>query len=237
MNPINKLPKAFIFDCGDTLFNVLNFDFTKFFDYLYDNIIDKSKVTKEEFLKFNDECKYAFFERTNIEILFEIYFNYITFAFGNLSNKDIETIESEAAKLVYQTKPVKDVTLFLDYLKNKNIPMYVFSNSFLSTREVKKELQDNNLDHYFIDIISSGDHFLRKPAKEIFTMYLQKLKRDGIMDSVCYIGNSYKYDIETPVKIGMYSILLNENLEEDYISHDDYLEVKSYKVLIGLIKE
>lgn len=239
MNPSKKMPKAFIFDCGDTLFNVLNFNFEAIYKYFYNNIIDNSKVTYDEYVKFSESIMHVFSERdlNNIEILFSNYFNFITFAFGNKSDKDLNTIELEFAHTLYQSKPVKDVFLFLDFLKSKNIPMYVLSNSLLSTNEIKLELKENGLDEYFIDIISSGDHLFRKPSKELFLMYLKRLQMDGIDGDVCYIGNSYKYDIVTPVELKMYSILLNEKLECEYINHGDYLEVNGYKTLISILRE
>ena len=238
MNPINKLPDAIIFDCGDTLINILNFDFSECFNYFYEEIIDQSKISKEDFLKYNKSIMHVFFERelNDIEVLFENYFNFITFTFGNVSNKPIEVIENECSHRLYQSKPVKDVTLFLDYCKSQNIPMYVLSNSLFSTREIRKELEENNLSHYFKEIISSGDHLYRKPSKDFFNLYLLKLKLDGITGNICYIGNSKKMDIETPIKLNMFAILLNEKLDTDFVSHDDYLEVQNYKTLIKLLK-
>ena len=43
-------------------------------------------------------------------------------------------------------------------------------------------------------------------------------------------------DIETPIKLNMFAILLNEKLDTDFVSHDDYLEVQNYKTLIKLLK-
>ena len=50
---------------------------------------------------------------------------------------------------------------------------------------------------------------------------------------ICYIGNDYYYDIETPVKLGMMSV----HLSDKFMVHKNYLEVDSYLKLIEEFKK
>ena len=98
-----------------------------------------------------------------------------------------------------------------------------------STLYIEKELEEVGIKKYFKQIISSGDHLVRKPSCELFKLYLKKFAIMGIDESdICYIGNDYYFDIATPIKLGMMCVHLNSEL----IRHDDYLEINNYLQLI-----
>ena len=112
--------------------------------------------------------------------------------------------------------------------------LYVLSNSMYSTNLIEKELEEVGIKDYFIQIISSGDHLVRKPSSDLFKLYLKKFSMMGYKYSeICYIGNDYYYDIETPVKLGMMSV----HLSDKFMVHKNYLEVDSYLKLIEEFKK
>ena len=173
-------------------------------------------------------------ENCDLEFNFRSFFNYLKDLYGLKTDKSYEEIEYNFERKFYHPVLNDDVILVLEYLKNKNIPLYVLSNSMYSTNLIEKELEEVGIKDYFIQIISSGDHLVRKPSYDLFKLYLKKFSMMGYKYSeICYIGNDYYYDVETPVKLGMMSI----HLSDKFMIHEKYLEVDSYLKLIEEFKK
>lgn len=225
-----KKPKVFIFDVGGTLFEPYDFNIERAVKYLYENVLNVS-VTYEIFVKQISEIFHVFKDReiNNIEVNFYSALNYLYTMYGKKSLKEDYVIEHEFAQAFYKMKAIDGAEKLLKYLKSKDIPMYVLSNSMLSTLEIKSELSFFGLDKYFIEIVSSGDHLFRKPSKDIFNMYIYRLNNLGYKnDEICYIGDNYINDIETPVSLGLNAIHKNK----ENILRDGYLEINNYDYLI-----
>ena len=209
-----KLPKIIIFDVGGTLLKGDFDDSILGYTYLYEEVLDV-KETLNDYLDFVKGMFHVIKQREScdLEFNFRSFFNYLKDLYGLKTDKSYEKIE---------------------YLKNKNIPLYVLSNSMYSTNLIEKELEEVGIKDYFIQIISSGDHLVRKPSYDLFKLYLKKFSMMGYKYSeICYIGNDYYYDVETPVKLGMMSI----HLSDKFMIHEKYLEVDSYLKLIEEFKK
>lgn len=225
-----KNPKVFIFDVGSTLFEPYDFNYVSAMKYLYENIICQT-VSYEIFVKQIDGIFHIFKDRdiNNIEVNFHSLLKYLYTMYGKKSNLDDYEIEKEFAKIFYKTKEIDKVKKLLNYLTSKNIPLYVLSNSMLSSVEIKRELSEFSLDKYFIEIVSSGDHLFRKPSKELFNMYVYKLNNMGYKNlDICYIGDSLHNDIETPISLGLFAVHKNK----ENMMHEKYLEINDYDYLI-----
>lgn len=241
MNPYlkDKLPKVFIFDVGGTIFDVININFDNGLIYLYDNVIDQTKVTKEEFIKSMKEISHALRERelNNFEFSFDYFFNYVTFIYGNPHNYKPRDIEWDYSHALYQGEEIPNVIDFIKYLKDKGIKLYVLSNSMFSTPEIRLEIEEYHAREYFLDVISTGDYIFRKPSEDIFKLYIKKLALDGYnVEDLCYIGNSFRFDIVPSSRLKMNSIFFAVK-EEEILNNEAYLQVNSYQRLLELFKE
>ena len=234
-----KLPKVFIFDVGGTIFDVININFDNAIIYLYNNVIDNTKVTLDEFKASMQDIHHAFRDRelNSFELSYEYLFNYVTFIYGNPKSVKKEEIENDFSHAFYQGNPIPNVLDFLEYLKNKGVKLYVLSNSILTTPQIRREVEEYGALKYFIDVVSTGDYIFRKPSEDIFKLYIKKLKLEGFKESdLCYIGNSFRFDIVTPTRLGMNTIHFAVDEDED-IYNVVYLKINSYNHLISLFKE
>ena len=225
-----KLPKIIIFDVGGTLVKGNWEDCLLGYLYLYNEILDV-KEPKEDYLKFIQDMFYVIKQREScdLEFNFRSFFNYLKDLYGLKTNKSFEEIEYNFVRSFYRPVINDYVIDILEYLKDRNIPLYVLSNSMYSTSLIERELNNIGVKDYFIQIISSGDYLVRKPSKELFKLYLKKFDMIGInKQDICYIGNDYYYDIMTPINLGMKCV----HLSDKNIVHEHYLEVNSYLKLI-----
>ncbi len=230
-----KLPKIVIFDVGGTLLKGTWDDCLLGYIYLYEEVLDV-KESLDDYLEFVKGMFYIIKQREtcDLEFNFRSFFNYLKAVYGLKTNTSYEEIEYLFSRKFYTPKLNLHVIEILEFFKSKNIPLYVLSNSMYSTELVSRELEEFDLKHYFKQIISSGDHLVRKPSKELFKLYLKKFDMIGVSTSdVCYIGNDPYFDIETPVKLGMQAI----HLGDQDVNHGTYLEISSYLKLIEEFKK
>lgn len=230
-----KLPKIVIFDVGGTLLKGTWEDSILGYVYLYEEVLDV-KESLDDYLEFVKGMFYVIKQREScdLEFNFRSFFNYLKAVYGMKTKISYEEIEYLFSRKFYIPKLNLHVIEILEYFKNKDIPLYVLSNSMYSTELVSKELEEFGIKHYFKQIVSSGDHLVRKPSQELFKLYLKKFDMIGISASdVCYIGNDPYFDIETPVKLGMKAV----HLGDQDVDHGTYLEISSYLKLIEEFKK
>lgn len=155
------------------------------------------------------------------------------------SNKTIEELEDEFQLGLVDEELVEGIEAFLKFLEENQIPVIAVSNSCISSRALKKELDNLGILKYFKKVISSADIYIRKPRKEIFEYAIGQLKKitdDYFIknDEVIYIGNDYNCDVIGPKNIGMRVVWLNHNNEDDHYDLADAV-VSSYQELISLL--
>lgn len=225
-----KLPKIIIFDVGGTIIKGTWKDSILGYTYLYEEVLDV-KESLNDYLEFVKGMFYIIKQRDtcDMEFNFRSFFNYLKDLYRLKTNKSFEEIEFKFARTFYSPSLNDNVIELLEYLKNKNIPMYVLSNSMYSTSCVESELEEFGIRKYFKQVISSGDHLVRKPSPELFKLYLKKFDMKGYkVSDICYIGNDPYFDIVTPVSLGMKAI----HISDKDIKHDGYLEISNYLNLI-----
>lgn len=93
----------------------------------------------------------------------------------------------------------------LEYLASREYPMYILTNGFLKTQEIK--LENAGIDKFFIKIFSSDELGINKPHKDFFHWVISSLhanKKECLM-----IGDDEKVDIEGANKYGIDSVWFN----------------------------
>lgn len=227
------LPKVVIFDVGGTLIKNIDFNFQNGLKFLYDEIFD-IKDSFEDFVKMNEERhnEVEIARRNNYEISFYSIYHYFSFLFPKKTNLSFDEIELEFSNRIYHIEAIEGTLEFINCLENKNIKLYVLSNTLFSTKVINDELRRVGLYDHFLDTLGTGDYGFRKPSKTIFNLYLKKLK-DYSPSDIAYIGNDYELDIVTPISLGMQAYFKGEKMEE----HDDYLEFDNYHNLLEWFKK
>ena len=221
-----KLPKIMIFDVGDTLICGKWEDQLNGYIYLYEEVLDV-KESVEDYLDFIKGMLPIIKERdkVSLEFNFRSFFNYLKDLYGLKTNKTFEEIELAFSYKLFIPKLKSNIVELLEYLNNKGVILNVLSNSMFSSSCLNSLLENLGIRKYFKYLISSGDHLVRKPSEHLFNLYIKKYQMLGYkISDICYIGNDFYYDIVTPAKLGMMSILISDK----DIKHSDYLEVSSY---------
>lgn len=123
----------------------------------------------------------------------------------------------------------EDISFFLDFLRRKNIPVYVISNSTFSKRCLLYTLIKLGLKDYIVDVYSSADIGFRKPAARFFEQItpLQSLPKEGLL----YIGNDELIDYHFAKNIGIEFIWYNHENKKKNI---DGQMVENYQELIKI---
>lgn len=132
-------------------------------------------------------------QKTNIEISLN---DYLTKLFENL-RIDKALINEKLEEIFYENceknEEIKDVQLFLKYLKQKKYQIIVVSNSIFSSKLLRITLEKFKLLAYIDIIYSSSDLGFRKPSREIYeeiSKELQLIKENCIMigNDICVDG-------------------------------------------------
>ena len=97
--------------------------------------------------------------------------------------------------------PIKHAKEMLDYLKSKNIPLYIFTHRGVST---KATLLTTKINNYFDEVVTSLYGYPRKPYPDGLIYLIDKYHLDK--SKTYYVGDR-SIDIECASKAGIKSIL------------------------------
>lgn len=222
-----KLPKVIVFDVGGTLVKNLNLNYDKAFAYL--KLIfkaDESFIDRcNEFKKLKIDTRDITGKETSFKELVSYLSNYY-----ELNEKcDSLFVEENFRKSLYETLPIDGSNKCLEYLHEKGVKLYCFSNSIFSSEEIKLELEQYDLAKYFETIISSADFGYRKPNKKVFEKYIKLSEKN----SIWFIGNDVQCDILPALDFPCRPILLSNKTWR----HPEYTEINSYDDFIKLVEE
>jgi len=125
------------------------------------------------------------------------------------------------------------VVEFLFFLKSKNIKIGIVSNNqFYQQYEKLREL---NILSYIDCILTSDECGHEKPD---LNMFLEIQHKMGIsFDKMVYIGDDYICDIEPSLRLGMFSFLLEENIEKCTYSEQKYVKFGRYCDILHFFQE
>lgn len=111
------------------------------------------------------------------------------------------TVEEEADFLMLRNdmELVPGIVSLLEYCKEKQIPMYVLSNSGFSGAALTEVLERFGIGKYFSGLWSSADYGRIKPCKEIFDMVIDAIllqNSDKTKKDLLFVGDMYETDVK-----------------------------------------
>lgn len=234
--------KGVLIDLGKTIVTNRVIDFISGLKEVY-NLTDK-KVSFDEYINVHQklyEITFNYVRRVNNEMRITDYI----IALNNLNNlssdKSIEELEDAFLKGLVDEELVTGILELLDFFKKQDVNVIAVSNSCISSRALKIQLEEFNVLNYFSDVISSADIYVRKPKKEIFEYAINKLKKitnDYLIknDEIIFIGNDYNCDVIGAKNKGLISVWFNQNNDQDIYNLAD-VNIKSYQELIDMFEE
>jgi len=208
--------KIIVFDLYDTLVKGITFDFDKGVEYLYQSYFTKH-CSWEEFLAYSKTFLPMYNARkehhTEISFINEelpLYFE----KFSVPEPKDLEAVEYEFLVHMKEDMVLDEVRETLEGLKQKEIPMYVLSNSVFMWKTARKHLETHGINHYFKRLYSSGDYGVRKPGKAFFQIAIEEIlaeNQDTTIEDIFFVGNDYEADAVGGTNAGLKTIWYNVN--------------------------
>ena len=126
--------------------------------------------------------------------------------------------EADFLMLCNELEICSGVESFLESCFQKNIPMYVVSNSGFGAEALKIVLDRFEIGKYFRRVWSSADFGRIKPCKEFLELAIQTALSENPMEdkgSIIYVGDLYETDVVGASGAGIKAAWLNKKGEED----------------------
>lgn len=147
---------------------------------------------------------------------------------------------SEAEQLFWDTAapgvPTDGIEKFLHDLKGRGIRTGVISNLSYSGKALSRRITQLLPHHDFSFILVSSDYLFRKPAKQIFTLALEKTGLSA--EEVWYVGDNYTCDVLGAKNAGLFPVWYTGfpawyNEAENAIGKDDneILKIENWEQL------
>lgn len=226
------MKKGILIDMGETVVHNGDMNFANSLKKLY-NLSNQCNTSENEFI---DEClkilNEIFSNREFLEFKMIDYIKFIINKFNLFINKSVEELEEIFAFNSSEVFLVNNIILFLEYLKNKNYPIIMLSNTSFSKNVVCKIL--GPLTKYFDEIIVSSECVFRKPHKHFFECGIEKFSNN--VNEIYYIGNDFYYDVYGSYNSNLKAIWFNENHLNKDSRYDvnEYIEIDNYKQLMDM---
>ncbi len=187
--------KAIIFDLDNTLIK-----WSDDFLFALRNVLKTidPNATEERVISINEVI--AELEDVVAELTKENFLDFVNKKCG--TNYDISFVDmliEEQKKCYYKDEKLEKM---LDFL-SKKYDMYVITNWFTETQVGR--LKNMNISKYFKKIIGAEINYL-KPQQKAFDIILKEYKPEDCVS----IGDSFKKDIDVPLKLGMKAIWLTD---------------------------
>jgi putative hydrolase of the HAD superfamily len=102
----------------------------------------------------------------------------------------------------------------LEECRQKNIPMYVLSNSSFSGAALMEVLNRFGIGKYFSKLWSSADFGRIKPCSDFFELAISYALTENPQEArkdISFIGDIYETDVEGAYNAGIKSVWLNKN--------------------------
>ena len=206
-----KKPEALLFDLGDTLMHLENFDASLGITRVLNLAENKEKPEISEVMAFIAHFQKFFgvgremdLVECPIQKLQKMVFDYFRLSFSH----SMQELEWELWEGAAVARPQEGIVEVLEYLKKQEIPLGIVSNSAFSHETLQRDLQKHKMDHFFNFLISSAEYGLRKPHPALFLVAAAKLVKEP--EYIWFVGDSLQCDVLGSQKVGMVPIWYNQ---------------------------
>lgn len=227
-------PKAVLFDFGDTILKVKQFDLVNGYIQTLQSCSQNGLKNKEFATRIVTDVE-AFLTPFKKDAVLQYRTECIqNLIFELLRLKPIcssSDFELKLWKSSTRFTPEDGIEPVLSLLKSENIKLGVISNSSFSGRVIEWELERHNLLHYFSFVISSADYGVRKPHPYLFKIGVNRLEVNKT--HIWFIGDKKEYDVQGALNSDLHPIWYNRQSGKDS-SDPGCAEVHSWQEFINL---
>jgi len=210
--------KAILFDWGDTLIQMVQFDYDACLSKLHESLLhDGIAVPFKEFRQLYFQTRDRLYKETetsleepNFLLRISETLKHRGYTLKETDERIVRAADAFAEAFAGQTAMKDLVPAVLEQLRHK-YKLGVISN-FALPPGVKKTLEQFDLAKFFDVILISGEVGWRKPSPRIFQKALESLKV-GASETV-FVGDSPLLDIEGARRVGMKTVLVRKSATE-----------------------
>lgn len=205
-----------IFDYFETLLNSQSIDFNRGLKVLWENYY-QDKCTFDDIKEYGEEL----FRRLMLRHAEGKEFPFVkeevaSFAGRFGGDKTHMSADEEADFLMLCNEFELDPCMvsFLEECRQKNIPMFVLSNSSFSGEALMEVLNRFGIGKYFSKLWSSADFGRIKPCRDFFELAISHALKENPQEDrkeIIFIGDIYETDVEGAYNAGIKSVWLNKN--------------------------
>lgn len=217
-----------IFDYFETLLNSKSIDFNRGLKVLWENYY-QDKCLFEDMKEYGEELfrQIMLRHKTGEEFPF-VKEEVASFAgkFGGDKTHMSADEEADFLMLCNEFEIDPGMESFLEDCRQRNIPMYVLSNSSFSGDALMEVLNRFGIGKYFDRLWSSADFGRIKPCRDFFELaisYALNENPDAAREDVIFIGDIYDTDVEGAYNAGIKSAWLNKNGGKDEKGRATYI--------------
>ncbi len=229
-----------IFDYFETILNSTTLDFNlglkEFWNSYY-----KDKCSFDEMKRYGEELFHLLMSKHSEGIEFSFVREELPMFAKRFGGEKDSMSPSEEADFLMRCNNFEldsKVEKLLHVCSQKNIPMYVLSNSGFSGDALMEILNRYGIGEYVNKLWSSADYGRIKPDKGLFELVVNSVLADNpdeTREDIYYIGDTYETDVAGASGVGIKSIWLNKKNGTDFDHIATYV-VTSPEQIIGLLK-
>jgi len=210
--------KAILFDWGDTLIQMVQFDYDACLSKLHESLLHNGvTVPYQEFRQLYFKTRDRLYKETeesleepNFLLRISETLKHFGYALKETDERIVKAANAFAEAFAGQTTMKDLVPTVLEQLRHR-YKLGVISN-FALPPGVKKTLERFDLAKFFDVILISGEVGWRKPSPRIFQKALLSLEVDA--SETVFVGDSPLLDIEGAKRMGMKTVLVRKSLTE-----------------------
>ena len=220
-----RLPKAILFDYGQTLLDEQGFDPVRgTAAVLAQAVHNPRSVTAEQVQARADALLVDIGRRgvsaedqTPLEVHNHIFNRYLYESFGMTFTQPPETVERIFWDAAAPARPAPGIRRLLAWLASHGIRTGVESNISYSGHALAERLRMNLPEHAFDTVIASSEYVFRKPHPRIFRLALDK---SGVMPhETWFCGDHPYFDIEGAAAAGMTPVWYTACLHHGHVAY------------------
>jgi putative hydrolase of the HAD superfamily len=212
--------KTVIFDLDDTLYNY-EFPNEKAYMEIFKIISAKGKNIEEIENALNEAKIYIKKNTTNLSSSHNrfLYIHKMT-EILEIFDCNFEYFLAKKYWNVFINNIVKNATVrkLFNYIKENGIKIGICSNMMhdIQLRKIHKL----KLSKYIDFLVTSEEAGVEKPSLKIYDLCKKKSSHE--FNQILFIGDDYINDYEIPKKLGMHSLHLKKNADQDLINSENY---------------
>lgn len=209
-----------IFDYFETLLNSRSIDFNRGLKVFWENNY-RDKCPFEDMKAYGEELFQVLLSKHAEGIEFPFVKEELPLYADKFGGEKISmSVEEEADFLMLcnDFEPDPGIEDFVKVCSEKNIPMYVLSNSGYRGEALMEILNRFGMGKFFNSHWSSADYGKIKPCKEFFELAVRKALEDNPSErreDIVFIGDIYETDVVGAYNAGIKSAWLNKKNEID----------------------